>query len=214
VKAKTEPNGKMTKSELENLLRAIKLNAKAAKTSVVNLGAQLKAEFEVQLNTKYPPDGDPVWEEEYKALLVEWKKRQDRINKRSAERGIPQRFRPGIEKPLWSYGGQQCFDKLRPELRRLAHAQIDAMVKSRLEGLEAQSAQVQLSILSHGFVTEEAKRFFAELPTIPSLILPIKIEEITGLLEGKNLTSQQLIRQAEGGEGSRARVLDLAEDTR
>jgi hypothetical protein len=35
-----------------------------------------------------PSDGDLVWEEEYKALLVEWEKRQDRVNKRSAERGM------------------------------------------------------------------------------------------------------------------------------
>jgi hypothetical protein len=67
------------------------------------------------------------------------------------------------------------------------------MVKTRLEGLEAQSAQVQLSILSNGFVTEQAKKLFAELPTISSLIPPIKMEEITGLLEGKNLHSQQLL---------------------
>jgi hypothetical protein len=72
MRGEPEPNGKMTKGELENLLRAFRLNARAAKTSIVNLGAKLKAEFEVQLNTKYPSDGDPVWEEEYKALLVEW----------------------------------------------------------------------------------------------------------------------------------------------
>jgi hypothetical protein len=75
MRGEPEPNGKMTKGELENLLRAFRLNARAAKTSIVNLGAKLKAEFEVQLNTKYPSDGDPVWEEEYKALLVEWEKR-------------------------------------------------------------------------------------------------------------------------------------------
>jgi hypothetical protein len=67
------------------------------------------------------------------------------------------------------------------------------MVKNRLEGLEAQSAQVQPSLLSNGFVTEEARRFFAELPTIASLILPIKMEEITGFLEGTNLNSQQFL---------------------
>ncbi len=61
------------------------------------------------------------------------------------------------------------------------------------KGLEAQSAQVQLWILSNGFVTEEAKRLFAELPMIVSLISPIKIEEITVLLEGKNLNSQQFL---------------------
>jgi hypothetical protein len=193
VKANTEPNGKMTKGDLEKLLTAFRLNVKAARTSIINLGAKLKAEFEVQLNTTYPPDGDPVWAEEYETLLVEWKKRQARVNKRSAERGIPQRFRPEIGRPYWSYGGEQCFDKLRSELRRLAHTQIDAMLKSRLEGLDVQSAQVQLSILSNGFVTEEAKKLFAELPTISSLIPPIKMEEITGLLEGKNLHSQQLL---------------------
>jgi hypothetical protein len=55
MRGEPEPNGKMTKGELENLLRAFRLNAKAAKTSVVNLGAKLKAEFDVQLNTTYPP---------------------------------------------------------------------------------------------------------------------------------------------------------------
>jgi hypothetical protein len=207
----SEPNGKMTKTELAYLLRALRANAKAAKTSIVNLGAKLKAEFEVQLNTTYPPNGDPVWEEEYQGLLTEWKKRQDRVNKRSAQRGIPKRFRPAIAEPNWCYGGQQCFNELRPELRRLAHAQIDAMVKSRLEGLEAQSAQVELSILSNGFITEEAKRLFAELPTVASLIPPIKLEEIIGLLEGKNLNSQPLIGQAEGRD-SEVRILDFAED--
>jgi len=183
----------MTKGELENLLRAFRLNAKAAKTSIVNLGAKLKAEFEVQLNTFYPASGDPVWEEEYKALLGEWEKRRARVDKRSAERGIPERFRPSLQSPRWSYGDEQCYKELRPELRRLAHTQIDLMVKSRLESLDAQSAQVQLSILSHGFVTDEAKRFFSELPAIAELIPPLKMEEITGLLEGKSFHSQQYL---------------------
>jgi hypothetical protein len=193
MKAKPESNGKMTKSELENLLRAFRLNAKAAKTSILNLGAKLKAEFEVQLDTRYPASGDPVWEEELAGLRAEWQKRQARVDKRCVERGIPERFRPHLYRPSWAYGGEQCFKELRPELRRLAHAQIDAIVKSRLEELEARSAQVQLSILSNGFVTDEAKRFFAELPTVADLIPPLKMEEITGLLEGKSFGSQKYL---------------------
>jgi hypothetical protein len=42
-------------------------------------------------------------------------------------------------------------------------------------------------------VTEEAKSFFAEFSTIASLIPSLKMEEITGLLEGKNLSSQQFL---------------------
>jgi hypothetical protein len=49
VKANTEPNGKMTKGELEKLLTAFRLNVKAAKTSIVSLGERLKAEFECNL---------------------------------------------------------------------------------------------------------------------------------------------------------------------
>src|SRR6266567_4659591 len=109
-KANELTNGKMTKGELDNLLRAFRLNTKAAKTSIVN-----------------------IWAKQYQGLLLEHKKRQARVNKRSAERGIPERFRPKLYPPNWSYGGDQCYEKLRPGLRRLAHAQIDAIVKSRLE---------------------------------------------------------------------------------
>jgi hypothetical protein len=42
-------------------------------------------------------------------------------------------------------------------------------------------------------VTDEAKRFFAELPTIASLIPPLKFEEITGLLEGKSFQTHQYL---------------------
>lgn len=198
----SDSTGKMTKGELENLLKAFRLNAKAAKASIINLGANLKAEFEAQLNTKYPETGDPVWEEEHQALVKEWEKRQARVDKRCDERGIPKRFRPCIMEPHWRYGGEQIFVKLRPELRRLAHAQIDAMVKSRLEQLECESAHVQLSLLSHGFVTEEAKGFFEKLPTIASLIPPIKVEEIFGLSEGKSLTQRELLPdRLPGGSG-------------
>ncbi|MGA8654528.1 MAG: hypothetical protein WB586_00125 [Chthoniobacterales bacterium] len=68
----------------------------------------------------------------------------------------------------------------------LAHFQIDAKIKGDLEKLERDSAQVQLDILSNGFVTEAVKEFFQRLPKVDELIPPLKIEDVKALMDGSS----------------------------
>jgi hypothetical protein len=182
----------LTKYELGLLLQALRRKTKAAKSAILATASKLKADFEIQLKTLYPPAGDLVWNEAFNALRAEQEKCQARITQRCEELGIPPRFRPKINPISWNYGAHHYFQDIRNEIRRLAHYQIDELLKSKLFVLEQGSAEAELGIISKGFVTDAAKDFFAQLPTIEALIPPVKIEEISALLDGRSLPTSTL----------------------
>lgn len=177
-------NGKLSKTEIEYLLRALRTNVKAAKTAILGIEPKLRAEFEEQLNTFYPCRQDPVWEEAFTAFVKQYEVSQARVEARCAELGIPTRFRPRIRQPFWEIGGLNTIKELRAELRRVAYAQIKIMVQERLEQQDREHANVQLEILAHGCLTEVAKAFFDRLPTVESMIKPITAYEAFRLMEG------------------------------
>jgi hypothetical protein len=156
------------------------------------MAPKLKADFEIQLNTLYPADGDPVWNEEFNALRAEYKKHQARVEQRCDELKIPKRFRPKIHPVSWDYSAHHYFQDIKDEYRRLAHLQIDELIKSKVFALEQESTEVELQILSKGFVTDAANDFVTRLPTIEALIPPVKIEELSALLEGRSLPGSSL----------------------
>jgi hypothetical protein len=182
-------SNRLTKHEIQLLSKALRVRTKAAKLAILAIVPKLKADFEIQLKTLYPPDGDPVWNEEFKALCTEYEKRQARVAQRCEELKIPPRFRPKLSPPGWNYGFHHIFQDIRNEYRRLAHYQIDELIKFKVAALEQESTEVQLQILSHGFITDAAKDFFTRLPTVEALIPPIKIEELSALLDGRSLPS-------------------------
>jgi hypothetical protein len=186
-----KPN-KLTVAEREGLLRILRANVKAAKAAILGREAELKAAFEIQLDTLYPPTGDPVWNAEYKAAIEDWKPRAERINKRSDELRIGTRFRPKLDPPEWTYGGEQLFKSLRVERRRLAHLQIAEKLRHDVEEMERKSAAMQLEIIANGFVTEAAREFLDKLPSIDQLVPPMRVEELAALVEGKSLPAKTL----------------------
>src|SRR5262249_33013964 len=108
---------RLTKSEIEYLLRALKANIKAAKTSILSLEPKLRAQFEEQLNKFYPFQTDAVWQEAFDALVEQHKASQAKVEARCEALGIPRRFRPCIREPVWESGGLNMVKELRAELR-------------------------------------------------------------------------------------------------
>jgi hypothetical protein len=188
-------NDKLNKSEIASLLQILRANVKGAKAAILSRAADLKAAYEIQLDTMYPPSGDPVWNAEYEAALAACEPHIRRIEQRCVELCIGTKFRPGLNPPSWSYGGQQLFKELRTERRRVAHAQIDAKLKADAEEVERRSNQMQLEILSNGFVTDAAKAFLDKLPTIDQLVPPLRAEELESLIEGRSIPTKTLTEQ-------------------
>src|SRR5260370_12961028 len=159
----SKPNGdKLTAIERDGLLKILRANIKTAKAAILGRAAELKAAYEIQLDTTYPPSGDPVWMAEYQAAVKECERHIKRIDKRCDELGIGHRFRPSLNPPHWSYGEEQLFKDLRMERRRIAHLQIDEKLKKDAEEIERQSAAMQMEIITNGFVTEAARLFIAK----------------------------------------------------
>jgi hypothetical protein len=180
---------RISKSELETIGRALRANVKAAKNIIAALGPKLKAEFEAELLIVYPASGDPVWNEALSALYAEYEKQKVRVEARCKELGIPERFWPRLEPPGWVSGWQEGagpdYKELRAEMRRLAHLQIDDMLKSRVAKLELDAANIQFEIASHGCVTDAAKDFLARLPKAEEMVKPVKVSDVEAMLEGK-----------------------------
>jgi hypothetical protein len=179
---------RINKSELEAIGRALRANVKAAKATIVALGPKLKAEFEVQLMTTYPSDGDPVWKDALGKVYACYAEQQARVQARCEELRIPERFRPHLTPPGWQDSWRSsCFDykDLRTEMRRLAGIQIDDLLKSRLAQLELDSANIQFEIASRGCITEAAQEFLRKLPSIEAMVPPVKMSEIEALIEGR-----------------------------
>src|ERR1700730_17590424 len=110
--SQTKKNGRLTKTEIDGLLRILRANVKTARAGILARAADLKAAFEIQLNTTYPPSGDPVWLAEYEAAIKACEPHIERIEQRSIELGIGTRFRPSLHLPMWEYGGEQLFKDL------------------------------------------------------------------------------------------------------
>jgi hypothetical protein len=183
-----KPNTQITKSELEAIGRALRANVKAAKATIIALGPKLKAEFEVQLCVSYPPTGDPVWKEALQKCYDVYLEQKKIVEKRCEELRIPERFRPSLDPPGWTASWRSCcydFKDYRAEMRRLAGIQIDDMIKSRLAELELQSANIQFEIASQGCITDAAKEFLKKLPSIESMVPPLKVSDIEALIEGR-----------------------------
>src|ERR1700738_3991535 len=78
-------NSRLTKTEIDGLLRILRANVKTARAGILARAADLKAAFEIQLNTTYPPSGDPVWLAEYEAAIKACEPHIERIEQRSIE---------------------------------------------------------------------------------------------------------------------------------
>jgi hypothetical protein len=66
------------------------------------------AAYEIQLDTRYPPDGDPIWNAEYEAAVTECEQHSKRIEQRCVELGIGTRFRPSLH-PLTGLTARNSF---------------------------------------------------------------------------------------------------------
>jgi hypothetical protein len=201
-------NNQLTKSEMDGLLRILRGNVKTAKASVVSRAAELKAAFEIQLDTLYPPEGDAVWNEAYEQAILACEPFIRRISERCDELNLGTRFRPSLSPPRWSYGGEQVFKQLRDNRRKVAHVQIDAKIKSDIEELEKKSNAVMLEIISTGLVTDTAKDFLSKLPTVDSLVPPTRVEELAAFIEGKALPNKTLTSQLRQLNGYQPPQLD------
>ncbi len=179
---------RMSKSDIDTILRALKAKVNAAKANIIACRPKLIEEFEINLNVTYPPSGDPVWMDALNRVVKEYEIQRARVEARCRELNIPAKFRPALLRPGWSSSWKSScsdFEDLRVEMRRLANIQADNIIKSMLAQLETDSANIQYELAIHGCVTDAARQFLANLPTVESLIPKLRLSEVEALIEGR-----------------------------
>src|SRR4051812_23164839 len=97
-------NGRMTKSEREDLQRLVRQREKVLKSAAKQRSTELLADFENQLGAVYMPEDDPVWEKAVEAAQRDIDKAQRAIKETSRALGIPDEFAPSI-RVSWNHRG-------------------------------------------------------------------------------------------------------------
>jgi hypothetical protein len=132
----------------------------------------------------YKPADDPVWHElhaDAKRVAVE---AQAKIEERSRELGIPERFAPGLN-VYWYSRGENAVVQRRAELRKVAQTRLAANAKTAKAQIERRSVEVQTQLVAGGLESDEAREFLASMPQADALMPAVpSVAEIEAALDG------------------------------
>jgi hypothetical protein len=174
-------NGLMTRSEREDLLRIARKREKVAKTDASHRAAQLKANFEQQLDTRYTPEQDPVWEELYKNAERVVAEAQKKLARDCTAKGIPEQCAPQINL-IWFERGRNTFRNERAEMRRVAYARIDELEKAAKVEIERVSLSIQTDLIRDSLQSSQAKAFLDRMPSADALMPALALTDVEASL--------------------------------
>ncbi|SRR5258707_1179968 len=173
-------NGELTKADRESLLKLARLRERVAKSGLIEMGKQLVADLEKQLDARYPFNRDEVWAAAMRAATEAVEEAQKKIEERSRQLGIPERFAPSL-RHHWFEQGEQMFKDRVIALRRIGRTQIDALIARAKRKIEEASLAIQTRIMASA-LSDEAKAFLEEMPTPEQLMPPLKLGELETIL--------------------------------
>src|SRR5689334_13041647 len=87
---------RMTVMEREQLSRAIRMQARVAKSELRARGARALADFETQIQANYSYNDDAVWKAAMQKATPVIEEARKIIGERAEELGIPRRFAPTL----------------------------------------------------------------------------------------------------------------------
>jgi hypothetical protein len=174
--AETAP---MTRSDRENLSRLIRQQAKLGKTEAAERAAELRADFEKQLDRHYHYDEEPVWAEAHAAAEHAVKQAQASVAQRCVELGIPEQFRPRITMH-WYDRGRNALKSERAEMRKVGFAAIAALERRTRTEIDRAALQLETELVSGTLTSDAGHAFLARLPQARRLMAPIDVKALAG----------------------------------
>ncbi|NMM07412.1 hypothetical protein [Polaromonas sp.] len=173
------------RGDLAQLMR--RREKKAAKSDAVARGAQLMADFEAQMATRYSYDDDEVWRELKSTADCHIAEARAAVRRRCDELGIPRRFQPSLSDTYWFCRGENTIPQRRVELRRVAQTAANASVKTAIAAIERRSLESQTQLLAGGLTTDEARLFLEQMPTALQLMPALQVDAIQLMLEAERV---------------------------
>jgi vacuolar-type H+-ATPase subunit H len=193
------PPRKLSRNETHDLSMIIKERTKVLRAHAEEQAAKCLADFEGKVSKIYSYDDDEVWKRATEEAMEVVKKAQEKIEDQCRKLGIPKDLSPQLALG-WEGRGQMKAASRRAELRRVAKAEIDAMMKAAIVKIEKQSLDLRTQVVAMGLLTSEATLFLESLAPVEEAMHAIDFGAIeTKMLEDKRKNSATIRRLGYGG---------------
>lgn len=159
------------------------------------------------MGSEYAFDDDAVWAQAMKDAQPVIKKAKAQIAARCRELGIPERFSPDVDLEWRHRGYDNCIEKRRIELRRMAETRIAALEQKAITEIELSCLKAQEHLALAGLPSEAARQLFEGLPAIKELMPLLSFDEVAGETEpppAEQLVTPNALRQRRFRERQRA----------
>jgi hypothetical protein len=169
-------NGRITKAERAELAQAVRLQCKVARAGLEARKAELLADFEEQLATRFAFTDDR-WSALTQAALCAVDEADTRIAIICEELGIPSEFRPALQLEWWDRG-ENATAKRRSELRRVAITRLDAMLRAAKVKVDQIEAELRIDLVARGLTTNLGREFLASVPGVTELMPHLELHAV------------------------------------
>jgi hypothetical protein len=169
----------MTKGEREDLQRLVRQREKVLKSAAKQRSAELLADFENQMGSKYSFDDHEVWTEATRVAEQTIGKCNAQIAAQCVKLGIPRRFSPKLSS-LWWDRGENMVKERRKELRDMAQSRVEAIERAAIVQIEMSSLKAQTSLAVAGLTSDAAAQFIEQLPSVEKLMPALSFAEVAG----------------------------------
>lgn len=172
-------NSKMTKAEREELARLLKARARVANRVAEQRAAELFADVERQLATRYEADA-AAWKDVTSAAKKFVEEADAELARRCRARDIPEQLRPRLVYG-WLMRGENAFKDRRAELRKVAQTRIEALAAMARATIETKALDGLTMLVAGALETAEAREFLKSMPTIETLMPAVDVSALDPL---------------------------------
>ena len=166
----------MSKADRGNLERLARKRAKVAKAMIGERVKALRSDVEDQLSAEYHFDDD-VWGGITRQASEAVREADARIAEACRRVGVPEDLRPELTLG-WRSRGENALASRRAELRKLAHARIDAAAESAKVAIDHGLLEVETELIRDGLETAAAVAYVEAMPTPDELLPPVAVAEL------------------------------------
>ena len=166
----------MTKADRGNLERLARKRAKLATSMIGERVKVLRADVEDQLSAEYEFD-DAVWADITRQARVEVARADAQVASICSAMGVPAHLRPSLNLG-WMGRGENALAGRRAELRKLAHARIDAGAETAKVAIQQSLLEVETELIRDGLESAQAVKFIESMPSANELLSPVRVGEL------------------------------------
>lgn len=163
----------MTQRDRDKLAGLARKRAKLAKSMIGERVKVLRSEVEDQLSAEHKFD-DELWADVNRQAQAAVAQADAHVAEVCRNLGIPENLRPSIGVG-WQGRGENAQASRRTELRKLAHARIDAAAESAKVAIECAQVDVETHLIRDGLESAEAVAFLESMPTVETLMPTVEV---------------------------------------